>query len=243
MMKMVTRILESEFVHATVRVREKEPCAGTAIADAVSEYVNQVDIKHSESTGNGWRQVLAYVPIEVPEKDLEVWQKYPKMLKNWKMLWLSKANQNVVALEVIDRALNEVMGMKGSFQRLEKYVATPKYEDFSMIIFPVFGLTNIIETLSKHAKANVMAQDTRPLDELKFPPFSFDLFKVPKLMAEEEQIMKLAFDLGWFEYPRPTGASVADIAEKLAMSPSTVDIRLRTISRKLCRYYFERYGP
>jgi len=236
-------MFEPEFVYATLRVREKEPCAGTVIADAVSEYVNQVDIKHSESTGNDWRQVLAYVPTDVLEKNLDVWRKYPKLIKNWKMFWLSKANQNIIAMEVIDKALNEVLSIKGSFQRLNKYTVTPKYEDFGLVVFPVFALAGLVEMLSKHAKANIIAQDTRPLEELKFPSFSFDLFKAPRLTAEEEQIMKVAFDLGWFEYPRPTGASVADVAEKLALSSSTVDIRLRTISRKLCRDYFERFGP
>jgi predicted DNA binding protein len=112
-----------------------------------------------------------------------------------------------------------------------------------MVVFPVHVLNDMVETLSKHAKANVLKQDTKPLEELELPSFSFDLFKAPKLTPEEEQILKVAYDVGWFEYPRPTGASVADIANKLAASTSTVDIRLRTISRKLCRNYFERYGP
>jgi DNA-binding CsgD family transcriptional regulator len=235
-------VIEPEVSFATIRVRERRHCAGTIIAETISEYAPQVSIEHSESTGNNWREVLVYTPSGVSEKDLEIFSKYSKVLRNWRFFFLPTLDKNIVAIEVMDHALNEVMRIRGIFQRLIGYTATPKYEEFEILLFPSNALPNVVKCLKRTGSADIIEQETKLLEEIDIPRFRFELFKSPPLSDREEEILKVAYELGWFEYPRPTGASIEDIAKRVNLSKATVDIILRNASRKLCRQYFSRYA-
>lgn len=59
------------------------------------------------------------------------------------------------------------------------------------------------------------------------------------LTEEEEKIIKTAWKLGF--YDSPPKITISELATKLGFSKTELEKRLKEISKKLCRSYFERF--
>jgi len=57
------------------------------------------------------------------------------------------------------------------------------------------------------------------------------------LTSRQELVVKVAFDLGYFDYPKKI--SVREMAEIFGVSPATINEEIRKGVRKILKEYFE----
>lgn len=231
-----------------VRVRHTKgeaPCPFVSLVNAVRKSlggIEEIEISPGNGESDGWRGVIAVTKALVLEKDIEKADGYNTVLRTYAIDRDSENNRSVMFLSVKDPVLNVIMEKSHSYQMLTNYVATTDYEDFRINVVPANSVSRIIEDLAAFGEVKLIEKDIRPLRELA--EISGQTSISSCLSEEEAKILKAAGGMGWFEFPRPEQASLANIAEHLNISAPTLSIRLRNINRKLSEEYFRQYvGP
>ena len=223
--------------NATIRVRESEKCAAGIVAEALSSFVPEIRLVHSDSVEAGWRQTITKIPAIVVKEDLESFAKHADCIGDYQ---IRKAGDDTwVIMSLRDTALNETMKVRAIFQKLVAHIATPKYEDFQIYLYPSTALDSVVKALSVYGKANLLTKE--PVQFADLPIFKFDLMKSGALTENEKAILEVAVDKGWYDYPRPPDGHLEKIAAVLGISEATLSVQLRQISRKLSSDYVRRF--
>lgn len=236
---------EKEFTEATFHVYHETPaCPAIGLAFAVKDYTNEVTVYPRDSCVNGWREILARLPCVDLSSIKEPLKKYHDVVTGPTIVY-SNGEEDISFLyaRVSDEPLNFLMGNTiKAFIKLKDYRATIDHEEFIINVFPPSSLDTIVTGLKEHTTDFVLARKkSRPLKEMTYstPLLPPEFERV--LDEEEEEILRTAFQKGWFDYPRPRSGRIQELAKELGIAPSTVDVRLRSVSRRLSQAYFRQH--
>jgi len=236
-MRMTIPFEEPELCYATIRVREAKGCASTFVAETLSRYTNEVALFHSDSESSGWRRAIAKIPALITREDLVPLETHKDVIDDPKMHIIG--NNTWLVLSLKDKALNEVMEMRAVFQKITSHIATAKYEDFHIYLYPARAVDSIVKSLNMHGQASLLGRETMPF--IQMPTFKFDLTTRPILTEGEQRLLYEVAKRGWFDTPRPDEAHLAKLAPELGEAEATLSVKLRQINRKLATDYIRRF--
>lgn len=233
----------SYFGDITIRVRhgdEKTPCPAVVLTEGFHKALGAVEelkLQPANIPKEGWWPVFVEAKAMLTQDDFGSFEKYANVLTKPFIDPEPAANRTIMYLNIKDPILNLIMEKSHSYQLLTQYVATPSYEDFSIRIFPIKSLDPLLEDLEKESEVKLIEKETKPLRQLQFierEAFS----ELPILNDNEMKILREFSESGWFDYPRPEGATMEAIAKKIGTNASELSIGWRTINRKMALQFF-----
>lgn len=228
-----------QLIEATIRMREKDACPASIVAEKLAELVGQTEVNFqlSESTSEGWRSTLIEVPTRLFRSDIADLNQHSEILSVQNVL--NHSESSYIFLDMRDRALNDILKLRGIFQKVTRYEATVGYEDFDLWVYPPRALEKVVDSLDNYGTTYMIKKELKEIEEM--PVFKFPVQAHPTLTSDEIHILSISSARGYFDVPRPDEAKLESLAKELGMGKGRLSERLRQIMRKVSTSYFDRF--
>jgi len=219
-------------------VSHTEPqCPATQVARIFTDRVERIPLLVSDTKRDSWINAFVHAPYVARDEITEA-LKNVKVTKQVRVLSDPRRRYSMISLMINDAPLNMIRASEIPWLKLRRYMATKELEEFHVVSFEKQPLYRLKELLSKigetHLSSLTTMREYREKEEAIVESTS-----APILSREEELIFRIAYETGYFDYPRRT--KIADLSSKLGLSESALSIKLRRISERLYEVYADRY--
>lgn len=218
-------------------ISHTEPqCPATHVARIFTDRADRIPLLVSDTSSNSWINVFVHAPYVAQEEIAEA-LKNVKVTKLLRVLSDPRRRYSVISLKINDAPLNMIRSSI-PWLLLRRYMATKELEEFHVVSFEKQPLYRLRELLSKIGETRLSGLTTmREYKEKE--EAAMESTVAPILSRDEEAIFRMAYETGYFDYPRRT--KIADLSSRLGLSESALSIKLRRISERLYEVYADRY--
>lgn len=212
-----------------------DPCPSMLIAKLFEQETIPIFITNSRH--NSWKTVVMHTPY-VSRKEVKKQIQKSKVHGPIKFFRSDPTrDHSIIGIDIDDGPLNTVTDSDFPVLHVKRYEANEDFEEFQMIVYREENFDKLRESLLKYGKTSVVSREplTEHFKRTELQPRG--LFRL--LPPDEERIFWKAYEMGYFDYPKR--ARLRNLADVLGYPKSTLSIKLRRISEKLCEAYFKNF--
>jgi hypothetical protein len=212
-----------------------DPCPSMSVATLFENKTIPIFITHNRH--DSWKTVLMNTPYI---SETEIATRIQESKANAIMKFFRSdpiKDYTIVGLDIIDGPLNTLTDSNVQVLYIKRYNATKDYEEFQVIAYKEETFNKLSASLSRYGETSIVSKESLVdyTRRKEMQPNTF--FRL--LPPDEERIFWTAYKLGYFDYPKLL--RLDDLASQLGYRKSTLSIKLRRISERLCEAYFKKY--